>query len=62
MLTDAHFYDIFTNASVGWSKDRQGEPSVHVPEVIERQLSAGEKVLWYGRPRQGLVLRASDAF
>ena len=35
---------------------------MQVPEVIERQLSVGEQVLWYGRPRQGLVLRAGDAF
>jgi len=29
---------------------------------LERELSAGETLLWNGRPRQGLVLRAADAF
>src|SRR5438045_4038647 len=28
---------------------------------IERSLEPGEQVLWSGRPRQGLILRASDA-
>jgi hypothetical protein len=29
---------------------------------IEKELNSGEKLLWSGRPRQGLRLRASDAF
>ncbi len=29
---------------------------------IERELSSGEKLLWSGRPGQGLRLRAADAF
>ncbi len=32
-----------------------------VPTDLERELSAGETLLWNGRPRQGLMLRASDA-
>jgi len=30
-------------------------------EDIRRELGAGEQVVWSGRPRQGLVLRSSDA-
>lgn len=32
-----------------------------LPEDIRRELEAGEQVVWSGRPRQGLVLRGSDA-
>ena len=31
------------------------------PEEIRRELSAGEQIQWWGRPRQGLVVRGSDA-
>ncbi len=31
------------------------------PEDIRKQLSPNEPILWWGRPRQGLVLRGSDA-
>ena len=29
---------------------------------IERELSAGERLLWSGQPRRGVRLRSSDAF
>ena len=32
-----------------------------LPEEIRRELSQGEQPVWWGRPRQGLVLRGSDA-
>jgi hypothetical protein len=31
-------------------------------QAISSQLSGGERLLWSGRPRQGLMLRPSDAF
>jgi hypothetical protein len=31
------------------------------PADLERQLSAGETLIWNGRPKQGLMLRPSDA-
>ena len=31
-------------------------------EVIGRELGASERLLWCGRPSQGLILRAADAF
>ena len=34
---------------------------MQVPE-IQSQLASGERVVWYGQPRAGLALRASDAF
>ncbi|XHS79026.1 PH domain-containing protein [Burkholderiaceae bacterium UC74_6] len=32
-----------------------------LPDEVRRELSAGEQMLWSGRPRQGLVLRGADA-
>lgn len=34
---------------------------ISVPEAIREQLGSGERLLWSGAPRQGLVLRAADA-
>jgi len=31
-------------------------------EVIRQELGPGEKLLWAGRPRQGIVLRPADAY
>jgi hypothetical protein len=33
-----------------------------ISEDIRRELAVGEQVHWWGRPRQGMVLRGSDAF
>jgi len=33
-----------------------------MPEELRNALASGERVLWWGRPRQGLVLRSSDMF
>ena len=34
-----------------------------IPEQrLARELTSGERLLWSGRPRQGLLFRASDAF
>jgi hypothetical protein len=33
-----------------------------LPDEIRRELAPLEQVLWSGRPKQGLVLRGSDAF
>ena len=30
--------------------------------VIQSQLAAGERLLWHGRPAQGIVLRSADVF
>lgn len=33
-----------------------------LPAALQRQLAAGEQILWQGRPRQGLLLRSADAY
>jgi hypothetical protein len=33
-----------------------------IEREVARELSGGEKLLWSGQPRQGLILRPSDAF
>jgi hypothetical protein len=33
-----------------------------ITEDIKTQLSTGERVLWSGQPRQGIILRGADAF
>jgi len=35
---------------------------MYIPDPIRTELTAGEQVIWAGQPRQGLTLRASDAF
>ena len=35
---------------------------MEIPEPIRTELSPGEQVLWSGQPRQGIVVRSSDAF
>jgi Bacterial PH domain len=35
---------------------------MHVADAIRNELAPGEQIIWSGQPRQGLVLRGSDAF
>jgi hypothetical protein len=35
--------------------------NVSVEQVIARELAGGERLLWYGQPRQGMRLQAADA-
>jgi Bacterial PH domain len=37
-------------------------PNTTAPAELERELSANERLLWSGQPKQGLQLRSSDAF
>jgi hypothetical protein len=37
-------------------------PAPDAAAQLQRELSAGERLLWAGRPRSGLVLRPGDAF
>lgn len=36
--------------------------SIEADEVLKKELSHGERLLWAGRPKQGFLLRRSDAF
>lgn len=44
-----------------WSSFPSSDPVV-LPTALQSQLAAGEQLLWQGRPRQGLMLRRSDAW
>jgi hypothetical protein len=33
-----------------------------IPDEIGREISGGERVLWSGQPRQGIVFRGADLF
>lgn len=37
-------------------------PITNLPAALQRQLAAGEQILWQGKPRQGLMLRSADAY
>jgi hypothetical protein len=41
---------------------RTNGTTMPTPQEISRELAGSEKVLWTGQPRQGIVLRAFDAF
>ena len=36
--------------------------NIEAERAIRDQLASGERLLWHGRPRQGIVLRPADAF
>jgi hypothetical protein len=47
---------------VGFKKGLNGSMDTTSSIVISKELASGERLLWCGRPKQGIILRGSDTF
>jgi hypothetical protein len=52
-------FDAMSLGSFGMGSFGMG--SFEIDQIVRREMDSGEKLLWSGQPRQGLLIQASDA-